>query len=737
MAVNDIIFCGQKINYNIKKGNKNIQEKNAIKVNNVQNHQFFYAYALEEYKDAKADINKNEKLKCKYRKNCYNNEEFDFADLKNKNSPSSQPLNKNAVDKLDKVELKQICKYRKSCYIERGFNTKFENKDITKKPITILTSKPQVKMDFEKPTNVKEIAEKAIKKLQKKKKQLVNRPKSSKAEMLLKTVKEEVKNKNACKYRKSCYETGVVPEVKESEWLLKTKYFLRIENEDQQKIMQQKKLQNTKFEDLSNKEQKFFCKYRKSCYESGKLPKILISETAYNNEPTKKQENKISIKERCKFRKSCYENGILPENINKKALVHKVKENILVTSVLDLKQFCKYRKSCYKTMSEKNGKENKIKHEQFKKTVTNNNNTKTKKENIVQITNVKKKESLSAEKINQIFVKNEINEIKKIKGKQSIKYKKAENIKKDATTVASKARPYKKYKKIPKNEKIEIEKLETMEKNQESEIPENDETTQDTVENNQKFAKSIEEIENEEHPAEILIVPKSSGENKSKDSNTIEISSKIEKNIKNVGLDSKFACKYRKSCYIGFDVVINDDKNLFHIVNKINNIESNWSQLKKEEQQKCKYRKSCYASEIIENNFQEKLVVPNDSTKLTYENKQNPKNLNNPHGNSVKSLEEINKEKKQKCKYRNSCYKDIVSHNLFINRTVKNILVNQDIVEDRNRPVFILPNGKTCSKYRVSCRQQVGLPPIERPPIAKNGKKLCRKKKPSLETSNK
>uniref|UniRef100_A0A914W5N5 Uncharacterized protein n=1 Tax=Plectus sambesii TaxID=2011161 RepID=A0A914W5N5_9BILA len=37
-------------------------------------------------------------------------------------------------------------------------------------------------------------------------------------------------------------------------------------------------------------------------------------------------------------------------------------------------------------------------------------------------------------------------------------------------------------------------------------------------------------------------------------------------------------------------------------------------------------------------------------------------------------------------------------------------------------------DGSKCHKYRISCREQLGLPPKEKVPIGPNGKKLCRKK---------
>ncbi|VDM69850.1 unnamed protein product [Strongylus vulgaris] len=103
-------------------------------------------------------------------------------------------------------------------------------------------------------------------------------------------------------------------------------------------------------------QQKEYCKYRRSCYSSGKKPKIdasvagIISsfgeqlEKAYEEEEeailqTRKELNK---KLGCKYRKSCYETGILPQ-INKPA----DEEGITFKAGLSKHLQCKYRKSCY------------------------------------------------------------------------------------------------------------------------------------------------------------------------------------------------------------------------------------------------------------------------------------------------------------------------------------------------------------------------------------------------------
>lgn len=674
-----------------KKVNRYIKEKNK-RIKNLQNNQFFYAYALQENDDNSLIIKK--KLKCKYRKSCYYNENYKF-ETKNK-TPSiittQKILNENDDNIIDENKLKKICKYRHSCYVKKGFEKK------NKKQTSIYTSKSQ---HLVKP-KIKDIANDAIKKLEMKKKQVINKPKNSKAKIFLNSIKKEKKNKNDCKYRKSCYKTGILPKIEESKWIIKLKQLFKIDNN------LNKKFQDKKFDELSTNEKKIFCKYRKSCYKSGIPEKITVKTKLTNITP-----KKVPLKEICKYRKSCYENGIYIDKSNKK--VETQKKNILNLNTLNFKQYCKYRKSCYIAIREKNNTEVQKIAEKIKipkkeiLTIQKNNESlninyfKIKNEtiNVDNIKTQKTTEKFRNKMDKKLEKTTDTIEVKKIKIKQSTKNKKIEDVEKK--TITPKSRPIKKYKKMPKEiQKKKNEKTipETVEEIVESEKLEN---KINLLKKNQESTDNIEELEN---ASEMLNVPQIN-------------------EIENVDLNLKVEDKLNytnDSSVDKYELKINND--IIEIKN--NQKENEWANLNKIEKIKCKYRKSCYENQIVKINFNENQILSNISTKETFENKQNIKALNNTHN------AHMNRNEKQKCKYRNSCYLDNTSVEVSKNLTDKHILINQNIIKDKYRPVLILPNGKTCSKYRVTCRQQVGLPPIERHPIAKNGKKLCRKNKQKI-----
>ncbi|KAF7632393.1 hypothetical protein Mgra_00008175, partial [Meloidogyne graminicola] len=93
----------------------------------------------------------------------------------------------------------------------------------------------------------------------------------------------------------------------------------------------------------------------------------------------------------------------------------------------------------------------------------------------------------------------------------------------------------------------------------------------------------------------------------------------------------------------------------------------------------------------------------------------------------------LNKDIKLKCKYRKSCYNNI--ENREENKLIKeskqkkiilttiNPLINNNSINDVEK----------CNKWRISCKQILGLPIKEKVPIGINGKRLCRKKKENEE----
>ena len=116
--------------------------------------------------------------------------------------------------------------------------------------------------------------------------------------------------------------------------------------------------------ELSALDQKRQCKYRKSCYETGTVPDITQSKftpsTLFQQQDMDTAQSQpvvriIPIQQRCKYRKSCYETGILPEElqtVKKESAKERIMAKALPTSVDALKRYCRYRKSCYLEMAE-------------------------------------------------------------------------------------------------------------------------------------------------------------------------------------------------------------------------------------------------------------------------------------------------------------------------------------------------------------------------------------------------
>uniref|UniRef100_A0A0N4Z6S0 SH3 domain-containing protein n=1 Tax=Parastrongyloides trichosuri TaxID=131310 RepID=A0A0N4Z6S0_PARTI len=166
-------------------------------------------------------------------------------------------------------------------------------------------------------------------------------PDSGEVKEVQHTYDPESENKKLkCKYRKSCYETGELPEI--SVHIFETPIY-------------EKKEESEPID--SEGDGKLDCKYRKSCYETGHLPIIehkSHTPIVVENED-KAPEDEEQLKYYCKYRKSCYETGVLPD-LNEEHEYHEVKDvEDAPHSEVDMKYHCKYRKSCY-DVSEDNDK---------------------------------------------------------------------------------------------------------------------------------------------------------------------------------------------------------------------------------------------------------------------------------------------------------------------------------------------------------------------------------------------
>lgn len=597
IGMNKIIFCGQKFSL-LKKKNRYIKYIKEKPCNNIKikNNQFFYANALENNENIEKNLYIN-KLRCKYRKSCYNNY--------NESVPKNKILSINKTEKLkekneknitDNADLKKKCKYRYSCYDKNRVN-KLEEKNFDKKSTKIFTSKVNQKKSFNKLKKIKDNANDLAKK------------------KYMNKLNKENSNKNNCKYRKSCYKTGILSKINKLKWTINIDQFFEIIKTK----FQEKKID----EPLKENEKKLICKYRKSCYKN-KVPKQIINKTQKNETDT------------------------ISNNLNK----NKISMNENKTVQINLKTKKKLA-------------------EEFSNKITKNEK-------------------------NNLGIKIDSINFKKVKNKQLNKIKKIETEK----IVKSKN----KFVKINKKVLKEKEKL----KNFETVKSKNKLKNKEIVENKSEiFLNENEElIEN----AAEMIIASTIKSIKSNEKNNITLeSNKIEETTNKLNttvlLTNELNETSNKIVLLTNKLNENDK-----IMNKLNKIDLN--NIKNEEKLKCKYKKSCYTKRFIKSTLKTNNKILS-AKNLQKKNKET--NLNN-------KQKTTNSDTKQKCKYRKSCYTNFDELN-----TLKTIIINQNIINDRNQPTLFLSNKKTCSKYRISCREKVGLPPILLQPIAKNGKKLCKK----------
>nr|CAD2200541.1 unnamed protein product [Meloidogyne enterolobii] len=294
---------------------------------------------------------------------------------------------------LSIADKKRMCRYRLSCYADKGIKIpgkyggkeqKQENGEyISSGKRTLGGTKLKI-VDVEKKATLKDAAKQAVKKVrqQEAEGEVLREKYVYDGERVLADFWAELERKNRCKYRRSCYLSGKLPEIKQSEilqWLgsFGSSGFWKGEREEENEEEERDEDgEEVEFENLNEYERKLFCRYRNSCYKNGIKPKINnnsittfgMKEWNFNNvikdlkewwgfemegkQKIDKEEGK-QTKLECKYRKSCYSSGKLPEELRidkneEKQTITKILEGKKVpTSVKELKLFCKYRKSCY------------------------------------------------------------------------------------------------------------------------------------------------------------------------------------------------------------------------------------------------------------------------------------------------------------------------------------------------------------------------------------------------------
>ncbi|KIH50721.1 hypothetical protein ANCDUO_19197, partial [Ancylostoma duodenale] len=302
------------------------------------------------------ELNEEEKKKfCKYRKSCYESGVKPVIDddwffypshwwpfKKEEEEETVEKEEAKPYDEEEDLMLQKLqCKYRVSCYKERGIPLTEKEKEETK---MVLASKKKVQPG--KKLTLKELAAKTLLELEEAAERAAKRPILKVIETKLSKKEEELNEKLNCKYRKSCYETGQKPVIEDA-WKLPIPIKI-FSTESADTVSKQ-----INYSELEELEKKLYCKYRKSCYETGVKPEIepeifirTIADLTTIHEQV--ETRKLTLQEKCKYRKSCYETGIVPEiNPKLEAVIQKEVSSVIPTNVQDLKMLCKYRKSCY------------------------------------------------------------------------------------------------------------------------------------------------------------------------------------------------------------------------------------------------------------------------------------------------------------------------------------------------------------------------------------------------------
>ncbi|KAI6235446.1 hypothetical protein M3Y95_00052500 [Aphelenchoides besseyi] len=275
-----------------------------------------------------SDKHSVDKLACKYRKSCLTGLPVSTPPPKTEAITSSHPTKvDDDYEHFDEQHVKLLCKFREHCYAKYGIQSskKYsnENQDPTKKePVKIVA-----KMETEDTKS---------------------------------TEKKETNAQNtgrlSCKYRKSCYTSGKL----DLEAIQQAKYSAPIS------AQQSTTKEPIDVKSLEGDELKLFCKYKPSCYKTGVLPPLSV-EPIISTQKLKSTESKPldvkklkedELKLLCKYKPSCYRTGILPPPSTAEAVTSSRKElkategkplDVKELKGDELKLLCKYKPSCYKT----------------------------------------------------------------------------------------------------------------------------------------------------------------------------------------------------------------------------------------------------------------------------------------------------------------------------------------------------------------------------------------------------
>uniref|UniRef100_A0A914HC42 Uncharacterized protein n=1 Tax=Globodera rostochiensis TaxID=31243 RepID=A0A914HC42_GLORO len=299
---------------------------------------------------------------------------------------------------MSEGDQRRMCRYRITCYEKMGFSHLIgkQQKQLGGKVLSGKMAPPEGSK-----RTMKQMAKVAIKGVEKSeaegktKKELDERD----GETVLANYRSGRERKLRCKYRKSCYRSGLRPTIESNLlalWLNRsgTKGYGEEEGNKSEEAGRE-----AEWDTLDTKQRKVFCRYRKSCYSNGSrtmgksewrwddfeidfgftqktseywsnLRKMVKGrkgvakktgdetemggpkeEEAEEDTGEEAQRRKLS----CKYRRSCYKTGELPEALRTPegrteeggAEGAAMGRKRVPTSVRELKVFCKYRKSCY------------------------------------------------------------------------------------------------------------------------------------------------------------------------------------------------------------------------------------------------------------------------------------------------------------------------------------------------------------------------------------------------------
>ncbi|MFH4977485.1 hypothetical protein AB6A40_004194 [Gnathostoma spinigerum] len=586
------------------------------------------------------------KLYCQYRKSCYETgKRVDFSHPKQQEQLKS--IDESEEEEISEHEIKTLCKFRKSCYDLIGAEIENRRRQLSSGPVIgRRRGIPAPAPNEDGVRRFREIARKALEHVREQERRGAERkiPIQVIIDKKMNEMDEDRKKRLACKYRKSCYETGIRPVIPTWDNMLE-KISVYLNNLLIAPDIDIELLHMPNVDEFNATQPQLFCKYRKSCYETGLKPVIPHSDIFKYTHLFQRQQAHISMEQRCKWRKSCYESGNLTIQPRHMILVDEdktVQTKPLPTTLQQLKIYCHFRKSCYARYAQEFrqfdfehepslvnivGPQSKaLQDDIYNGTVKAKLMRKT--ETLQETRDMKESEDKKVPKVKTEALQSKIEG----KTKQSVNEQQPEEQKKKKGDKQRKTE-----KSIQNVEKIKEEKVEKQK--QRSSFEKSKRFLKELVENELKESEEGKPSEMKEMEklkkarTETLLFPAPLEEQH----RTINVAHKMDGEVDT--LAEKLHCKYRISCYETLKLPdLSKNFHIHHIVKR----DERYVPI----EHKCKYRKSCYETGIApEISFESSLLKRLHSllSNLHQEKKE------------IRMKQKI-EERKLACKYRKSCY---------------------------------------------------------------------------------